>query len=354
MKKTFILLLLLFLSTLTYASQVKEIIFFGDSLTDDGNLYRTIQVLPKSPPYFNGRFTNGPTWAEDLGKYYYNKSYVDYQNYAVGGATSIIHNPLNDSFVSPVTLTAEIYDYALRSVFTDKSETLFVIWIGANDYLYETDPDMDTITTDVVNNINWAINYLMGQGGKNFLILNLPDLSRTPYATQNNVVDRLHSVTMEHNQKLADLMKQLKNNNSNAKFTFVDIYTIFNDLMNNPAKYNQIYHQRLNNFTQACWQGEMMLKRNKENQIDTLNMDLKKGLKGSKIAQAKNFDTTSMSQMIVNSPSLDEAYNTSKLYESGIRPCDNGNQYIFWDHIHPTETVHQILAAIVEQRLGNI
>jgi hypothetical protein len=62
-----------------------KIYAFGDSLSDPGNIYNAtsfvqwfdgllgleIPVLPPSPPYFEGRYSNGPNWvdylAEDLG-----------------------------------------------------------------------------------------------------------------------------------------------------------------------------------------------------------------------------------------------------------------------------------------------
>ena len=40
MKKILITLSLLLLFTTTYADPRKQIVFFGDSLTDDGNLYK--------------------------------------------------------------------------------------------------------------------------------------------------------------------------------------------------------------------------------------------------------------------------------------------------------------------------
>ncbi len=42
-----------------YAAQYpfNDLIFFGDSLSDNGNLYnRTFGYIPKSPPYYEGRF----------------------------------------------------------------------------------------------------------------------------------------------------------------------------------------------------------------------------------------------------------------------------------------------------------
>ena len=41
----------------------------GDSLSDPGNLYAaTGGAQPQSPPYYEGRFSNGPVWAETVAK----------------------------------------------------------------------------------------------------------------------------------------------------------------------------------------------------------------------------------------------------------------------------------------------
>ena len=42
-----------------------RVIAFGDSLSDNGNLYKNTGQ-PPSPPYYNGRLSNGPTWIELL------------------------------------------------------------------------------------------------------------------------------------------------------------------------------------------------------------------------------------------------------------------------------------------------
>ena len=58
------------------AAAPDRLFFIGDSLTDYGNLYGAtrflngqnplVPVLPPSPPYFAGRYSNGPTYAESL------------------------------------------------------------------------------------------------------------------------------------------------------------------------------------------------------------------------------------------------------------------------------------------------
>jgi outer membrane lipase/esterase len=43
------------------AQNFDQIYVFGDSLSDDGNLFKADGgVYPASPPYFNGRFSNSP------------------------------------------------------------------------------------------------------------------------------------------------------------------------------------------------------------------------------------------------------------------------------------------------------
>lgn len=72
------------------------IVFFGDSLSDNGNLYwYDWGFLPKSPPYYEGRFTNGYVWSEQVGKYYYDKNYTKSVNYAFGGETALYHGPVS-------------------------------------------------------------------------------------------------------------------------------------------------------------------------------------------------------------------------------------------------------------------
>src|SRR5579872_3174594 len=179
MKKMVGLLLALFVCSSAFAAPFNQIVFFGDSLSDDGNLYQaTKKTVPKSPPYYQGRFSNGPTWAEDLGKKYHDKYYIGTINDSYGGATAILHDPKTDSFTSTITLEGELYSYSLHSMFVDKSKVLYVIWIGANDYLYEKTPDMSGVTDAVVNKIASSITSLINQGANQFLILNLPDLDR--------------------------------------------------------------------------------------------------------------------------------------------------------------------------------
>jgi len=53
-------------ATAASAQSYNRLVVFGDSLSDNGNLY-AVSGQPVSPPYFQGRFSNGPVFTELLG-----------------------------------------------------------------------------------------------------------------------------------------------------------------------------------------------------------------------------------------------------------------------------------------------
>ena len=65
-------LALLVMAKLAFAGTFSTIILFGDSLSDTGNVFHATSAVPGtaaipiSPPYFRGRFANGPMWIEEL------------------------------------------------------------------------------------------------------------------------------------------------------------------------------------------------------------------------------------------------------------------------------------------------
>lgn len=349
MRKFIFFVLALIFSCQAFAGPVKEIVFFGDSLTDDGNLLRVLKIIPKSPPYYKGRFSNGSTWAEHVGNYFYDKDYVKYSNYAYGGATAILHSLRTDPFVAPIILPAELESYLIREPFKDKSKILYGIWIGANDYLYERTDELDKLTNDVVANIVESITTLIAKGGQNFLILNLPDLSQTPYARAHDLVDRLNVISLMHNTKLTDAVMDLKTSHPNINFVYIDIYTLFVDILKNPDKYNQKYGTHVTDTTTVCWTGGM-LGLHKTNQIN-LSHELRAALQGNNVILDKQFDIDSMSKTILNSPSLTTAYSVSKGYDEGNLPCNNPDGHLFWDELHPTAVIHRVLGQIIVETL---
>lgn len=360
MKKCFLSLILIFFAKIALAAPlfINKIVFFGDSLTDDGRLYHyLLQQVPKSPPYYKGRFSNGPTWAENIGAYYYDKYYIGYKSYALGAATAIYHRPTT-KFISTTNLDLQLNSYLADTLFRDKSKTLFFIWIGSNDYLYYDKDDPEKLTNEIVAKIIYATKKLLKQGVQNFVILNLPDASLTPFVKTDDDRQRLHHLVMLHNQKLATELNKLKDEFQQAKIVLFDIYGIFSDFMTNIDVYNKKYNTHISNMKEACWKGGFISDRwlldNK------LEADLQQSLQ--KIAavtptnkeadQTENIDIHSIMTLIKENPELKYVYSMGRESEWGLVPCSNPDEHLFWDSLHPTAAVHRVLASIVVEQIS--
>ncbi|OGT45755.1 MAG: hypothetical protein A3E83_04810 [Gammaproteobacteria bacterium RIFCSPHIGHO2_12_FULL_41_20] len=332
------------------ASDFKHIAFFGDSLSDNGNLYKYfLHVIPKSPPYFQGRFSNGPIWAESFGKYYNDNYHVDYKIYAVGGATAIFHKP-TQGFVTLTTLSFEVNQYLLGHLFKNKSDTLYSFFIGANDYLFDKTTDSNLVTTQVVNAITKAVTTLADRGGKDFLILNMPDLSKTPFNKNNVISMRLHALSVLHNQKLAMAIDNIKKTYPFINIYPIDVYSTFNNLIRDPEKYNQKYGTHFLNTTQSCWDGGYWLNQNISEQA--IIREIQQEILKNPGNHPEEIDAKEVAQYIKNSPELALTYNTNKLYASGVLPCADADTFLFWDDVHPTAAVHQLLSEIIIDTLS--
>ncbi|MDH6105900.1 SGNH/GDSL hydrolase family protein, partial [Anabaenopsis tanganyikae CS-531] len=157
----------------------KNLVIFGDSLSDTGKLYTaTGNLFPPSPNY-QGRFSNGLIWVD------YFADELEFttgtvKNFAFGGATTseFSSNPLLPIPI-PGLLTQVEEFIDLTATNPIGADGLYVIWAGANDFL-STPADVNQAITDAVNNISSAIGMLAQSGAEEILVANLPDLGFLP------------------------------------------------------------------------------------------------------------------------------------------------------------------------------
>ena len=350
MKRKFILQLCLFLTIILYnfsglsntIPQFQHIVFFGDSLSDNGNLYNhSDHTIPKSPPYFDGRFSNGYVWS-DLVSYKLLMQYnIDAANYAVGGATAFLHNPFQGYL--PVSLSMEVSDYELRNLMSDKDNTLYVIWIGANDYLQGA-ADVDQATTGVVNAVISAVSALAGNTNAQFFIVQLPDIALTPEAKIKNLADNYLQLVTMHNQKLHDAIVNLRvqyPNNKIFEFSFID-HPILKEIVESQVyrdQINQEYGVNITDVSDPCWDGGFTKKPSTTAIEKTLKIT-------HNINNPTSVNTKVLAAQIENSQSLLVTYQVGQMAAVGDQACATPDQYVFWDVLHPTASVHKVLAAM--------
>lgn len=292
MKVLFTLFALVF-SGFVAAKPLNNIVVFGDSLSDNGNLYEKMdRKLPQSPPYYEGRFTNGPVWVEQLVKSYFpTNSTAHLLDYAFGGA-GISQDPDDDD--SLFTLKSEMDTYLHAHQDKADENSLFIVWIGANNYLGVPD-EVEKTLIDVNAGIAAGLQRLADAGAKHILVLNLPDLGQTPIAREFDTIEKLSYFANQHNELLVNTINELQRTHQDVQWLYFDVNQTLGDLVVSPEKYG------FRNITDTCY--DVIVE--KPSQQSVLHM-------------------------VANIKVKDEA-----------NICEG---YLFFDPVHPTALAHKIMA----------
>jgi outer membrane lipase/esterase len=203
------------------AKPVDLLFVAGDSLSDPGNVFAVttavsdrlpglVRPIPPSPPYFDGRFSNGPVWVEGLGERL-GVTAGAVRNVALGGAKTSGHVALDatPAFLRPWLEAAGIggvrqqVDSYLAAGGPVSRDGLYVLWGGANDYLFDeavaTPADLPLPVVD----LDRSVRDLAAAGASHFLVPNLPDLGRLPSTRGDRDAPALTATTAAHNDALA-------------------------------------------------------------------------------------------------------------------------------------------------------
>ncbi|MCY2967165.1 MAG: SGNH/GDSL hydrolase family protein [Planctomycetota bacterium] len=236
------------------AGPFSSIIAFGDSTTDTGNVFLgSGMTVPPSPPYFAGRFSNGPNWLDQFSAATGAGPAIPVlaggNNYAFGAARSGSGLVLG---LIPNVQT-QVGGYLSSTLGVADPNALYVIWAGSNDYIGDgqTDPNIPT------TNIAASVQALASAGATQFMVMNLAPLGETPASISNlNPLQRaaLDQLTIEHNQLLKQKLDLL---DTLLPITIYrpNIYQLFQNVASNPLAYGftDITHSSLadSNFTGA-------------------------------------------------------------------------------------------------------
>ncbi|MBA4696411.1 MAG: SGNH/GDSL hydrolase family protein [Legionella sp.] len=278
---------------LGFAKPLNHIVVFGDSLSDNGNLYAyTHHQVPPSPPYFEGRFSNGPVWVEYLTRVYFPTQEMEnyLSDYAFGGA-GVAESLMNGSPL--LTLKKEVDTYLLANHDKADPNRLYLLWIGANNYL-----GVPSAADDVPNQVNTGISEqlkrLVKAGAKHILIMNLPDLGKLPMARMLGVEKQLTQFASQHNALLSEKIKHLQETYTGVQWLYFNVNQMLEELMTAPTSYG------FTNIKEPCYKTNGLLQ----------------SLPADSLKMVAEVQTEPMS-------------------------CDG---YLFFDAIHPTGLAHQIMA----------
>ena len=338
---------------------IDRVYFFGDSLSDTGNLFDLTDGNFPNEPYAPGRFSNGDIWVDYLtdklnltvkpsgidaltGTIEVNPNNIDDGvNFAIGGATSG-----DDNFEATISLGLEQQIDAFELLVENQSNNedededededdddededdedddddddegvlnndLSFLWIGANDYFnfIEDDPNTpdiieanfpdtrsqieETVSEVVETNIAGAIQDIIDGGGEEIVVFNLPDLDRTPLGRSLEREDRAILGTLSH----------LHNDR---------LLNTLDDLEDSNSDVN-IVHININEL----------------------------------------FDEILENPGAFGLTNVTDNFSGFDLYTERETSGASGdpNNYFFWDSVHPTTAAHQIVADFVMDELMN-
>jgi phospholipase/lecithinase/hemolysin len=224
---------------MSHESRNSALVVFGDSLSDNGNLFDLIGF--PQPPAWEGRASNGPTYAEQLAKMLHVR--LDDRAFAAAEASDASLPVLVDSagHALPINLSNQLAGYiADLHGHQAPHNTTVLINIGSNDYqgfLQSTLPkDLQTIEAEVQNvvgSIAQAIDTLTHVGVEKIILFTLPDFGITPAAQAlgPGAVALAHLLDVTNNAALEQMAA------SHPNVQVVDIFQLSEALFADPHSF---------------------------------------------------------------------------------------------------------------------
>jgi phospholipase/lecithinase/hemolysin len=230
---------------------------FGDSLSDAGNVsIASLGILPVASIYSGGRFSNGNVWVQDLaqslGLPAVKPSLAGGTDYAYGGAetgTTAAHAN------NPFDLPSQLGQFA-ASVPHPSPAALYTVWAGSNDVLdiansTQTPAQQQASVQQAVTNETTFIAGLVAHGAKDLVVMDVPDLGKTPYEMARPASDAASGfLALTYNNELGAALQQIVASGA-ASIDYVDTFGLLDTATASPATYG------LTNVTQPVWNGNL-------------------------------------------------------------------------------------------------
>ena len=271
------------------AQSYSRLVVFGDSLSDNGNLFAaTGGASPTSPPYFQGRFSNGPVFTEllgfNVGRSAAGASVTGSINYAYGGART-------DSSAFPPGMRNQLLAYTGGGG-TFRSTDLVSILGGANNIFQglpaagaSANPTgaITPVITAAAADMTFLVNSIAAAGAGTILVGNIPSLGNAPQFRGTVAAPLAEFAGTSFNSALLSGLMTTAAARPGTNIILFDIFKVGAALTANPSAFG------LTNVTDACF--------------------------------------------------------------NGVTVCATPNTYLFWDGVHPTAAGHQLIARLANDYL---
>ncbi|MBI2733159.1 MAG: PEP-CTERM sorting domain-containing protein [Aquabacterium sp.] len=258
-----------------------ELVVFGDSLSDTGNLFALTESVTGTgqpgAPYVDGRFSNGPVAVETMAS----KLGLPLTDFAYGGAQTGLGNYGGAKlYGTGVQGQVGMFADALGGASAD-ADALYVVWAGPNDFFAGANMLSGSTSTTASTNLLNDIKGLYQLGARHFFVPLMPNLGLTPASTAAEVGTPGYKAaaaqrSFEYNQLLTTGLATLSASLAGAQ---------------------------IQSFDTAAFMAEQ-----------------------AALLGGQGFNTT------------DACFNSS-----AKTVCANPDNYLFWDGVHPTAAAHALL-----------
>jgi phospholipase/lecithinase/hemolysin len=229
----------------TAAPGYDAIYVFGDSYCDVGNIYAaTGGAIPPSPPYFNGRFSNGPLWVEHVASAWglpMKASLLGGTDYAFGGAYVLSDQVTLLGTIPSVPHQVELY-LSQHGGHADPN-ALYILEGGGNDILGASGVSAVDLGFQIALGISGSELLLRRAGAEHFLIPDLLDVGQLPAAQANASFASAASVATN---KALDLLLEGEEFLERIFIHRLDVFSLFHDVTKDST------HFGFTNITTPC------------------------------------------------------------------------------------------------------
>lgn len=271
------------------AQSYSRLVVFGDSLSDNGNLFAASGQPPA--PYYQGRFSNGPVFTELLGfnagRYTAGAPVTGSVNYAFGGART-------DSQASPLGMRNQLLAYTGAGGKFGAGDLVSILG-GANN-IFQAIPAAGVaanpqgaiapVAQGAAADMTFIVNSVASAGAGTILVTNLPRLGTTPQFNQGAGLPASpladYAGTTFNGALLTGMMATAAAQ-PNTNIILMDLYKISDTLSGNPGLFG------LTNAKDACF--------------------------------------------------------------NGVTVCSTPDAYLYWDGVHPTAAGHRLIARLANDYL---
>ena len=233
-----------------------SIVVFGDSLVDNGN--GTYQLTNREWPApcctWQGRFSSGPTWPEELAGLL---QVSQVQDFAYGGSTSNNKNVQGTSGYNESNPVPDIVSQVSKYLHTAEDQradphAVYILSTGSNDLYYGSQKSLHLLkmADQAVDTIKCEAKKLIDLGANTVVLTSITDMGLTPsFRHYGNLVMRggSNAYMLRFNQNIREAVKELQQ--PNIQVMLADLYKYSEDI------YKSAKRHGIKNTTDACLQG---------------------------------------------------------------------------------------------------